>query len=199
MTELEFEKACRGPNAAVYGEYAWGNTVIYGVTNTVYDGFPHEGPDDWGLGTCNYNNNYAGQGPMRVGSISFHRSDFMYWPDRIKTGAGYYGNMELSGNVDERCVSLGNSTGRSFKGTHGDGTLETALGFEGNATNSDWPGYASGQGVSSGTGGGRRGGGPWDQAAVQVSDRSNATTAGNAYNPSIGGRLARTANFEQPD
>ena len=28
MTELEYEKACRGPNNPVLGEYAWGNTSI---------------------------------------------------------------------------------------------------------------------------------------------------------------------------
>ena len=28
MTELEYEKICRGPSAPVAGEYAWGSTTI---------------------------------------------------------------------------------------------------------------------------------------------------------------------------
>ena len=28
MSELEFEKACRGPNNSLYQEYAWGTTNI---------------------------------------------------------------------------------------------------------------------------------------------------------------------------
>ena len=35
---------------------------------------------------------------------------------------------------------MGNAAGRNFQGSHGNGLLSSASGFEGNATPSDWPG-----------------------------------------------------------
>ena len=55
--------------------------------------------------------------------------------------------MELSGNLWERCVTIGHPKGRAFKGTHGDGNLDSS----GYADVPDWPG-------KDGAGGGNRGG-----------------------------------------
>ena len=45
MTELEFEKACRGPNAPVAGEYAWGsNAGLVQATSIVNGGLSNEVP-----------------------------------------------------------------------------------------------------------------------------------------------------------
>ena len=60
--------------------------------------------------------------------------------NRTTSGAGFYGAMELSGNLHDMIVTLGKSQGRQFLGTHGDGNLTTISGYEGNATNIDWPG-----------------------------------------------------------
>lgn len=189
MTELEFEKACRGPTAPVYGEYAWGNTSITqaGTISGSEDGtetITNPGAN------CNYTTTtFTGgdgtTGSLRAGIFATSAST------QQAAGAGYYGNMELSGNEFERSVTVGNSTGRSFQGTHGDGSLTTA-GF---GTNTDWPGYITGSGITNAQGSGFRGGG-WGYYSIVVARSSNRVNATyeNAlrYNYS-GGRLARIA------
>lgn len=77
MTELEFEKACRGPLKPVSAEFAWGTDT----TNIVADS------------------------------------------DRVRTGASYWGILNLTGNLIENTVSVGHPIGRQFDGTHGDGRV----------------------------------------------------------------------------
>src|SRR5262249_3435619 len=77
----------------------------------------------------------AGQaGPLRAGI--FAASVANSTNPRASSGAGFYGNLGLSGNLAEPVVTLGRPEGLRFKGTNGTGVL-TSLGF---ATNSDWPG-----------------------------------------------------------
>jgi formylglycine-generating enzyme required for sulfatase activity len=71
----------------------------------------------------------AGWGPLRVGIHGVASSG-----NRVAAGAGYYGAMDLGGNVAEQVVTLGHPQGRAFRGTHGDGRLTVA----GTATNADW-------------------------------------------------------------
>jgi hypothetical protein len=49
--------------------------------------------------------------------------------------------MEMSGNLYERMVSVGNANGRLFNGLHGDGEL--SINGNGNVTN--WPGFTGGE------------------------------------------------------
>lgn len=198
ITELEFEKACRGPLSPVSGEYAWGTTTI--TAGTTVSG-TENGTETVSTASANtiYNNqNITGgdasdKGPVRAGVFATSST-----VTRGTTGAGYYGNMELTGNVAERVVTLGNGTGRSFAGTHGDGVLTSLSGFEGNATNLNWPGISStiSQGVTGATGSGFKGG-SWSDTAtprLTISGRplaaSTDTTRGSGY----GGRGARTEN-----
>ena len=189
MTELEYEKAARGPSSAVYGEYAWGSTSITQCTTI-------SGTEN-GTEICttsNANSNYTGttfsggdggQGALRVGIFATSSTT-----TRAASGAGYYGNMDLTGSIWERCVTLGNATGRAFQGTHGDGVLASP----GNADVVDWPGYSSGA-VTGATGTGFHGG-AWDNlgSAAQVSNRVIAANVQYADRfGSWGGRLARTA------
>ena len=154
MSELEFEKAGRGPYRAVSGEYAWGSTSITGATGVINEGLPNEAPS--AAANCVFNNGVPG--PMRVGAMAAGDAT------RIASGAGYYGVMDLSGNVWERPVTVGNSTGRGFNGAkHGNGVL-TSTG-EMNVTS--WPG-------TNAVGAGFRGG-VW-QDAVQL-----ARLSGRAY------------------
>ena len=193
MTELEFEKIARGPNEPIVGEYAWGDTTIIPakVISGVEDG--RETITNVGANSC-YNDEIfsggdGGKGPLRVGIFATARSN------RITAGAGYYGVMELSGNVEERCVTVGNTTGRNFQGTHGDGMLSLAVGYEGNATNPDWPGYQEGKGVCGATGSGFRGG-SWEDTVVSrlaISNRSRAAQASGERRSDSGGRCVRTA------
>ena len=185
MTELEYEKAARGPKNALANEYAWGSTNIYGATGISNPGTISElGTNTNNNANCAYNGYANAYGPLRTGFASTSTTT-----TRESAGASFYGIMELSGNLWERAVGIGMSGGRSFTGTNGVGSLSTA----GWATNSDWPGYSGGI-VNGNTGGGCRGGlwnGDW--AGARVSDRFNAAVPGPSRGNNYGGRLVRTS------
>ncbi len=189
-TELEFEKAARGTAVVVDDEYAWGNANVAG------DAYTMSSDQQAGeviatnyatgsVGNANYDitEGTSINGPLRVGIFALDTST------RIEAGASYYGVMELSGNLWEKVVTVGNGTGRAFTGSHGDGSLST----NGNATNSDWPGYVTTE-VTGATGAGFRGG-AWSRTAseLRLSDRTFAARADAARTNYAGVRLARTA------
>jgi formylglycine-generating enzyme required for sulfatase activity len=182
MTELEFEKACRGPQAAVVGEYAWGTATIAGSAYTLSeDGTASEGIAtnySTTVGNAAYNATATPiSGPVRVGIFAANGSN----SGRVSTGASYWGIMELSGNLWERPVTIDNAEGRAFTGTHGDGLLTSS----GDADAATWPGTDA-------VGAGWRGG-SWYYFTfdMQVSDRYNAGDAySNRYN-FIGFRAVR--------
>lgn len=220
MTELEYEKAARGADIVpVADEYAWGSAAY--VAAEAGEITPSSADEDGSemilTGTANLNRNAlgwtsgdgrlggpaAGQpGALRVGIFSENPTT------RQASGAGYYGNMELSGNVAEPAVTLGRDAGRQFLGSHGDGVLSTLSGYAGNATNVDWPGINpvnSARGVTDTAGIGYRGG---DYAAdnlriFQTSSRSFAAKDPDSlgvmkrfdasYGVRCGARFARTA------
>jgi len=189
FTELEFEKACRGGQAALASEYAWGTAT---VATLAYVLDVNADTTSEGIGTnysttagnCSYSTTDGSiNGPLRVGIFSAHANN----TGRMTSGAGYYGIMELSGNLWERPVSVMDSktgtTVSTFNGTHGDGTL-SSTGF---ATNADWPGTdAQGCGYRGGT---------WDYVAshARVSARSYAADAFTYRYIRYGGRCARTS------
>ncbi len=152
MTELEFEKACRGPADPVVNEFAWGNDS-YDTVNVIV------GSERLALevacGNCNVDNSNTtfhgadgGAGPLCGDAFNSWRSPsgedlFMglrgeftvdakgrpvedrkdpYGP-RHWSGSTYYNVKGMSGNLWELCVSVGNPKGRSFTGKHGNGVL----------------------------------------------------------------------------
>ncbi len=125
----------------------------------------------------------GGQGPLRVGIFAAGSGS------REQSGAGYYGNLDLSGNLFERAVTIGNATGRAFTGTHGNGALST----NGNADVSDWPGYSSGE-VTGALGAGFRGG-YWGSngEGARTSNRVDAAYEDPYRYHDYGGRVGRTA------
>lgn len=133
MTEFEFEKTGRGTLPSVAGEYAWGSATIYATSYSpiLNSGAGNELPTNPSTSVGNVvNQNTNSAGPMRVGLFATSTSS------RVTAGAGYYGIMELSGNVWELVVSTGHVPGRSYTGVHGNGAL-TAAGF---ADVDFWPG-----------------------------------------------------------
>ncbi len=118
MTELEFEKACRGTAAAVADEYAWGSTSITQATGITNSGAGNETASNSSANSV-YEFHASVQGPMRVGCFATSNST------RETAGATYYGIMEMSGNLVKRCVTIENVDGRSFTGSHGDGVLDS--------------------------------------------------------------------------
>lgn len=177
MTELEFEKACRGPIAPLPNEWAWGNATARKVTGCVgTDGSGTETPSP---ANANYLITGGVPGPARAGIFATLNST------REAAGASYWGILELSGNVYERAVSVGTSAGRTFTGLSGDGILDS----NGNAdtTALKWPG--SENGVSF------RGSSFIDSSDVaKVSNRNYGFGAQPTWIlPGSGGRVVRTA------
>lgn len=142
MTELQYEKACRGGGGAVLAECAWGSTTSVGAlaitppgaengaeviltanANLCYNSFPFVGGD-------------GGSGPIRCGIFATAATT-----TRVQTGASFWGAMELSGNAMELCIGVNAGTvGVSTTGVSwGDGIL-SALG-EHNVAN--WPNGAA--------------------------------------------------------
>jgi formylglycine-generating enzyme required for sulfatase activity len=150
ITELEYEKAARGANnPPTPGEFVWGTTAFTApnpgdiVPNTDENGSEtlndtaniNSNTLSWSSGDGRSGGIAAGQtGPLRVGI--FAASVANSTNPRVSSGAGFYGNMELSGNLAEPIVTVGRPEGLRFQGTNGTGVL-TSLGF---ATNIDWPG-----------------------------------------------------------
>lgn len=154
MTELEFEKACRGLETPVANEYAWGTATVAGNAYTLGNPSANNEGIASNYSTSTGNASYditdgSIDGPLRVGIFAAHADN----SGRITAGASYYGIMELSGNLWERAVTVGNATGRDFTGLHGNGALST----NGHANETAWPGLTSGE-VTGATGSGFRGG-----------------------------------------
>ena len=169
MTELEYEKACRGPNYPVTYEYAWGTTAIhspvggYYTYNHEYRGWFDEIITNTGENTGNANYCCLGTGgPVRCGIYAASSINHT----KAEAGSTYYGIMEMSGNLEEMTVHVGNQAGMSFTGLHGNGELNS----NGEADVDYWPGIGgnnnpavqnstySGVGVTAAGGAGFRGG-----------------------------------------
>ncbi len=162
ITELEYEKACRGPEIPRPEEYAWGTEDPARVNS--FDGADGSGDEkkvpEQGIVNCCFHGGIAPfeiaagkkipdnpgfEGPCSIGL--FENTQHQGVPKRLNDGASYYGIMELSGNLWERCVTIGHPKGRSFQGSYGDGELDA----KGYANVDDWPGRE-------GAGAGNRGG-----------------------------------------
>ena len=110
LTELEFEKSCRGPLRSKPKEFAWGticstdaNELV--MANTTFETASETGNDSSGL--TNHaliaGSRYI-EGPIRSGFSFTQKSN------RIRAGAGFYGNADLSGNLWEQCLKVQHDT-----------------------------------------------------------------------------------------
>ncbi|NHM05656.1 SUMF1/EgtB/PvdO family nonheme iron enzyme [Flavobacterium sp. CYK-4] len=182
MTELEFEKVCRGPQPRVSGEYAWGSTQATAVySNALNNSFQSNEVPSIAVnnGMCAYNLNSASSiyGPMRVGAMASGTSG------RLSSGAAYYGVMDMSGNVWETVIGTYHAAGMTYTGTLGDGTLD-AIGFANQAT---WPTTNS---ASNGVG--YRGGAYYNISPyICTSDRYSIINSSVNRSYGIGGRGVR--------
>jgi formylglycine-generating enzyme required for sulfatase activity len=144
MTELEYEKVARGAgNAPTNDEYPWGSTTINQAVSTSLTtaGQSTEVSTSVLDGLCAYIGGASNTlGPLRVGFASTAASS------RTNAGAGFYGAMDLGGNVFEQCMMAGYYTGAVgrmvspiFTNQDGDGMLDG----NGNANQSTWLGGPS--------------------------------------------------------
>lgn len=199
MSELEYKKAGRGPADPVAGAYAWGTDQAAGSVYSLSDaGEASEGvasgfASDGSAGNALYDaTGGAIGGPVRVGIFAAHPDN----DGRVSSGASYWGIMELSGNVADQIVTVGNAEGRAFTARHGDGLL-TPAGF---ARMADWPGSVE-NGVTGEDGAGLRGGSWADaDAMMRLSDRSAAAAGRSDRRGDAGFRAVRSlpSGFEPP-
>lgn len=187
-TELEFEKACRGPLTPVSSEYPWGGATLTNDPFTLEnDGSNNEGIAS-GFSTIMGNAHWSTpnltiNGPMRVGIFAANSNN----TGRMSAGASYYGIMELAGNCYEYLVVISVAEGQAYEGTHGDGRLT----FDGQSNGVTWPGPASNFGAATR-------GGSWSGSYYElcVSNRERTGSyfmLGQGPSPSTGGRGVRTA------
>ena len=183
MSEFEFEKICRGTNAAVANEKAWGTSLLTDGSTVVNDALGNEGVSDIitaGSGLANAaQTNVLPQGPLRCGFAAKGATT------RLEAGASFYGVMEMSGNVDEFVMGV-SGAGTNFLGTaHGDGNLQFTPN-EGLSDVTGWINQTATANAGAGAAASYRGGG-YDNAAAQlnVSDR-------NYCNNNYAGRTAAT-------
>jgi formylglycine-generating enzyme required for sulfatase activity len=179
MTELEFEKICRGALFPIPNEYSWGDTILTHLDS--YDGIDGSGTETAFPTNANCHSYYyrptdtIRYGPARAGI--FARAE----TTRHQAGAGYYGAMEMGGNVYEQVVTIGNPQGRAYVGCNGDGYLQPVQ--------PTWP---------TSTGSGRRGGSFTDHNGInydrriRTSDREWAVSIPSSEIYS-GGRGVRSA------
>jgi formylglycine-generating enzyme required for sulfatase activity len=184
LTELEFEKACRGSNTSLLVEYPWGSTTINAAISSslTAGGQATEVSTSTADGLCTVNGGSSSAlGPLRTGFAATSITT------RTGAGASFYGIMELGGNVSEQVFQCGHYNGSArtsvptFTGVLGDGALDAS----GNANATSWGG------VNLST----VRGGNWEYAAskTQTSDRSyiNSTAENSTRTRRTGGRGGR--------
>lgn len=145
MTEFVYERICRGystagANLAVLNEYAWGTNQLAATAMTVSNqGDANEIISNQTIsafrGYANAPSNTPAPGmPLRNGIFAANPG-----ANRVVSGAGFFGVMELTGNIEEVCVTLGNSIGRLYNGHNGIGALDA----NGYSTGYTWPGFSN--------------------------------------------------------
>ncbi|MFN0188462.1 MAG: SUMF1/EgtB/PvdO family nonheme iron enzyme [Bacteroidia bacterium] len=189
MTELEFEKACRGPITPVPNEYPWGQITIHSTNYSLTSSGSNSESVSIGAnkGNAYFSSVIANTAnrPIRCGAFANDTTT------REEAGSTYYGVMEMAGNLFEYVVSAGNPTGRAFLGTHGNGAISP----DGYANITDWPGYNSSVLLNSGNVGfGVRGSSfGFSVTNLKTSDRTFGQYIISSQDLSLGCRGVRTA------
>jgi formylglycine-generating enzyme required for sulfatase activity len=167
MTELEFIKAARGSEMPVARGFVWGTASKDRLARII-----------------DKNGDLIYKGNENEKDLNDNNRDVF--------GASYYWVMDLNGSVWERCVTIGDSLGRAFQGTHGDGRL--SIGY---ATNRDWP-----KGSNEYGGFGFRGGGYYTERNNDnhvphspIEFRRYGSWAGGFREVAYGQRFVRTAEW----
>jgi formylglycine-generating enzyme required for sulfatase activity len=196
MTELEYEKACRGPAAPTANEFAWGTASIHGtmIGPTSRYMLSDQGTSSEDitnsrstfLGYAMHHNTLplfdADKGPLRTGIFANSSTN------QSNAGGSYWGIMELSGNIWETVINVGVTEGRNYTGLHGDGNL--AASGEHDVDYWPWDPVGYGQGI------GGRGGFWWSpHTFLTASTRIYAVSYSviNTTTDAAGGRGVRTA------
>ncbi|HVF96095.1 MAG TPA: SUMF1/EgtB/PvdO family nonheme iron enzyme [Flavisolibacter sp.] len=134
MTELEYEKACRGFNTpSVPNEYAWGNTTLVPLTTTANTGTATEAVATPVSANAVIASAYSNGSAARTGLFARPSGS-----DRTLSGGTYYGVMNMSDNLYEIVFSAASTPGRNVDAAiHGDGFLAA----NGNSSITLWNDY----------------------------------------------------------
>ena len=100
VSELEFVKAARGPGRPVPNDYPWGSSSKEKLKRYF-----------------NENGELVFADDLNESQLSDENKE--------EFGASFYWVMDMASGYWERVVGYGNSTGRAFKGTNGDGRLSS--------------------------------------------------------------------------
>lgn len=145
ISEMEFEKICRGSNnQPIAGEFAWGTNLITNANSPVNDGtlfeavseIPSNGSGLANHGSFVFTEGWGLRGVLRTGFAASENTN------RLEAGASFYGVMELSGNVWEQTIMIADES-MIFSGSAGDGLL----GENGDANQADWCNPNTAEGV----------------------------------------------------
>ncbi len=133
MSELEFEKSCRGPLPSVFYEKPWGYDSMYVQDNSnYYEPFKLSGTENGTEFFLDYNitrrnlepsingtvNGDGGVGPYRVGIYATDTSS------RVSAQASYYGIMDLIKNTAELIIPANDAISRTLNyNINGQGVL----------------------------------------------------------------------------
>lgn len=171
MTEFEYEKACRGPLTPVSYENAWG-TAAYSTSYTIVNRFKTtEYSSTAPLGLTNI----QGSNLYRVGIEATSLSD------RVHAGATYYGILNMTGSVFERCLGGFYSDFSAFTNINGNGNISSTAGADVNG----WPSPSNTNYIE-------RGGSAGNEGYRQQSVSSRFRNLGDDYSYVFGGRGVRS-------
>jgi hypothetical protein len=131
MSEIQYERICRGHSSsgaqpAVLSEFAWGTNTIFASVytllsaSTASETASNASPT---LGNANYASTFPSNpniGPLRNGIFATGTSN------RVTSGSSFFGVMEMTGNLYEFVITIGNEAGRSVRLVpNGNGSIST--------------------------------------------------------------------------
>jgi formylglycine-generating enzyme required for sulfatase activity len=201
LTELEYEKAARGIQNPVAGEYAWGGlliaSTIYNLSNPNANDELVSNAGTGVIGNANFSTTYPNapyNGPLRNGIFATATSN------RQTSGGSFYGVMELSGNLLERVITTANTQGLAFNPGAGNGSINAGGYAWGSGNVGTWAGFTAAttqiDGATNALGLIYRGG-SWGTGftTLQISDRSIAliTNTNTTRDANMGVRGCKTA------
>lgn len=117
MSELEFEKACRGPGLPVANDVPTGGNTSSVMAPTSQTGLNTATETVDATANGSYGSASLNAGPFRCGVFAEPGAT------RASAGASYYGIMDLSGNVAEYTISAGYLSQFFQRRFHGNGML----------------------------------------------------------------------------
>jgi len=128
LSEMEYEKMARAPYPAIPGQGEWAGGAKESMVKPVAGAIISAGTKDEKLSTnegqkVNINAGGGLEGPVRVGSLAVGGV-----ATQLSTGAGFWGTMDLSGNLAEIYYNVTDKKGRTFQDVllaHGDGAIRT--------------------------------------------------------------------------